>query len=116
MRSLEQVKFSLPTSFEKIASGVKQQAQIKGLDKGSTKTAIVERASSVHGASLTTKRLPVIKNIVHGFELEAKALKKSWEGNMEVKNQDYSKLKATKQDSKPEFQSSSVCKYTTYWY
>eukprot|EP00257_Ricinus_communis_P012286 XP_002534294.2 uncharacterized protein LOC8261821 [Ricinus communis] len=39
--------YSLPTSFEKFSNGVKQQAKIKGSDKGSTKTGVVEKGSSV---------------------------------------------------------------------
>ncbi|XP_050212396.1 uncharacterized protein LOC126663608 isoform X2 [Mercurialis annua] len=105
--------YSLPTSFEKFSSGVKQQAKVKGLDKGSNKKGVVEKANSVHGASPTAKRVPVIKNIVHGFELGAKALRKSWEGNMEVKSKDNSKLRPTKYDPKTEVRSSSAPRKST---
>ncbi|KAG8644400.1 uncharacterized protein DDB_G0284459 isoform X2 [Manihot esculenta] len=97
--------YSLPTSFEKFANGVKQQTKIKGSDKGSTKS--VEKLSSVRAASPTAKRVPVIKNIVQGIELGAKALRKSWEGTMEVKHRENSKLRATKHDPKPEARSIS---------
>lgn len=98
--------YSLPTSFEKFANGVKQQTKIKGSDKGSTKS--VEKLSSVRAASPTAKRVPVIKNIVQGIELGAKALRKSWEGTMEVKHRENSKLRAAKHDPKPEARSISV--------
>ncbi|KAJ6741221.1 hypothetical protein OIU79_001188 [Salix purpurea] len=70
--------YSLPTSFEKFSNGVRQQSMIKGSPR------IVEKASSVRGASPTMKRVPVIKNIVQGIEFGAKALRKSWEGNMDT--------------------------------
>jgi hypothetical protein len=98
--------YSLPTSFEKFSNGVRLQAKVKGLDKGSPR--IVEKASSVRGASPTARRVPVIKNVVQGIELGAKALRKSWEGNMEVKHRENSKLTAARHDSKPEARSISV--------
>ncbi|XP_022734065.1 uncharacterized protein LOC111287655 [Durio zibethinus] len=91
--------YSLPTSFEKFATGIKHQAEIKGLRKGSPKVGSVEKVSSFHGLSSTGKKVPVIKTLVQGIELGAKALRKSWEGNMEVKGRDHSKLRATKRES-----------------
>lgn len=100
--------YSLPTSFEKFANGVKQQAKIKGLEKGSPRMGVMEKMSAVRGTSPTTKRVPVIKNIAHGIEFGAKALRKSWEGNMEVKSREISKLRASRHDSKLEARSTSV--------
>ncbi|KAJ6734220.1 hypothetical protein OIU79_001469 [Salix purpurea] len=74
---------------------------------------IVEKASSVRGASPTARRVPVIKNVVQGFELGAKALRKSWEGNLEVKHRENSKLRAASHDSKPEARSISPRKSTS---
>ncbi|KDP43890.1 hypothetical protein JCGZ_20900 [Jatropha curcas] len=99
--------YSLPTSFEKFSTGIKHQAKIKGSEKGTTKAGVAEKANSVRGAS-PSKRVPVIKNIVQGFELGAKALRKSWEGNVEVKNRENSKLRAAKHDPKPEARSISA--------
>ncbi|KAG5226393.1 CTP synthase [Salix suchowensis] len=103
--------YSLPTSFDKFSNGVRQQEKVKGLDKGSPR--IVEKASSVRGASPTARRVPVIKNVVQGFELGAKALRKSWEGNLEVKHRDNSKLRAASHDSKPEARSISTPRKST---
>lgn len=100
--------YSLPTSFEKFANGVKHQSRIKGLDKVTAKVGSVEKVSSVRGGSPTARRLPVIKNLVQGFEFGAKALRKSWEGNLEVKTRENSKLRAAKHDPKPEARSTSV--------
>ena len=101
--------YSLPTSFEKFANGVKQQANIKGVDRLTAKVGVVEIGKGVRGASPTGKRISVgnpIRNLVQGIELGAKALRKSWEGNMEIKKKDTSKLRAAKCDPKPEVRSS----------
>ncbi|XP_011037137.1 PREDICTED: uncharacterized protein LOC105134426 isoform X2 [Populus euphratica] len=103
--------YSLPTSFEKFSNGVRLQAKVKGPDKGSPR--IVEKASSVRGASPTARRVPVIKNVVQGIELGAKALRKSWEGNVEVKHSENSKLRAARHDSKPEARSISTPRKST---
>ncbi|RDY12684.1 hypothetical protein CR513_02497, partial [Mucuna pruriens] len=99
--------YSLPTSFEKFANGVKQQANIKG---------VMEIGKGVRGASPTAKRISVgnpIRNLVQGIELGAKALRKSWEGNMEVKSKETSKLRAAKCDPKPEVRGSTPRRSTS---
>ncbi|TYJ15007.1 hypothetical protein E1A91_A10G155600v1 [Gossypium mustelinum] len=105
--------YSLPTSFEKFASGIKQQAEIKALRKGSPKVGSMEKPSSLHGTSPTGKKVPVIKTLVQGIELGAKALRKSWEGNLEVKGRDHSKPRASKHDIKQESRSTSVPRKST---
>ncbi|XP_031273548.1 uncharacterized protein LOC116132007 isoform X2 [Pistacia vera] len=105
--------YSLPTSFEKFANGVKQHSKIKGLDKATPWVGSVEKVSSLRAASPTTRKVPVIKNIVQGFELGAKALRKSWEGNMEVKTRENSKLRAAKHDPKTEARSTSAPRKST---
>ncbi|XVE84480.1 hypothetical protein DITRI_Ditri17bG0016900 [Diplodiscus trichospermus] len=105
--------YSLPTSFEKFATGIKHQAEIKALRKGSPRVGSVEKASSFHGVSPTGKRVPINKTLVQGIELGAKALRKSWEGNIEVKGRDHSKLRATKHDTKGESRSTSAPRRST---
>ncbi|TXG72789.1 hypothetical protein EZV62_001368 [Acer yangbiense] len=105
--------YSLPTSFEKFANGIKQQSKIKGSDKAIMKGASVEKASSVRGASPTGRRVPVIKNLVQGFEFGAKALRKSWEGNLEVKTRENSKLRAAKHDPRLDARSTSAPRKST---
>ncbi|KAL3621652.1 hypothetical protein CASFOL_036564 [Castilleja foliolosa] len=85
--------YSLPTSFEKFANGVKHQTKIK------------EKPSPVRGGSLIGKKvLPsgatLMKNIVHGLELGPKALRKSWEGNIDVKGRESPRIKS---NNKPDF-------------
>ncbi|XP_019165773.1 PREDICTED: uncharacterized protein LOC109161736 isoform X2 [Ipomoea nil] len=106
--------YSLPNSFEKFANGVKQQAKIKGLErleKATIKTGLGEKSpSSIRGTSPTTKRAVSgnsAKNIVQVIELGPKALRKSWEGNMDVKGRESPRLKAIRRDLKPEARSTS---------
>ena len=49
-----------------------------------------------------------IKDLLQGIEYGAKALGKSWEGNIELKSKEKSKVRATKHDPKPESCSTSV--------
>lgn len=103
--------YSLPSSFEKFSNGVKQQGKVKGLEKAAAKLGLFEKVSSAHGASPSAKKLSAgnsIRNWVQGIELGPKALRKSWEGNIEVKNRESSKLRGTKHDLKPESRSTSV--------
>nr|XP_043633397.1 uncharacterized protein LOC122604577 [Erigeron canadensis] len=105
--------YSLPTSFEKFSSGVKQQAKIKGFDKELGKLNLGEKGSAVRGASPSGKKFGIgnsIKNFVQGIEIGPKALRKSWEGNMEIKTP---RLKVTKNDAKPDPRSTSVPRKST---
>ncbi|XP_061365139.1 uncharacterized protein LOC133308529 [Gastrolobium bilobum] len=107
--------YSLPCSFEKFANGVRQhQAKItaKGVDKLTAKVGVVETREAVRGgASPGAKKISVgnpIINLVQGIEMGSKALRKSWEGNLEVKTRESSKIRAaTKFDPKPEVRSST---------
>lgn len=105
--------YSLPTSFEKFSNGVKQQAKVKGLERLEKATAKpgLEKSSSVRGASPTPKRAlggNPLKNYLQGLELEPKALRKSWEGNMDLKSRESPRLRVNKHDLKPEPRSTSV--------
>jgi hypothetical protein len=102
--------YSLSPSFEKFSNSVKQQGNINGVDKLIAKVGVVETGKGVRGVSPLGKRIAVgnsFRNLVQGIEFGAKALRKSWEGNMEVKNnKETSKLRASsKCDLKPEFRS-----------
>ncbi|KAI4378772.1 hypothetical protein MLD38_016206 [Melastoma candidum] len=103
--------YSLPTTFNKFANGMKQQTEIKGLKRAMVKLGSAEKASSVRSDSPTGKRLPLvkpIKDLVHGIEFGAKALRKSWEGSMEVKIKDKPKSKPAGHDTIPESRSNSA--------
>ncbi|KAF5728806.1 hypothetical protein HS088_TW21G00960 [Tripterygium wilfordii] len=105
--------YSLPTSFEKFASGVKQQAKIKGSNKPTTKMGLVEKANSSRGASPVRSKVPMFKNVVQGIEFGVKALRKSWEGNLEIRQRETPRLRTAKQDPKPEARSTSVPRKST---
>lgn len=107
--------YSLPTSFEKFANGVKHQGKVKGSERvertAGKLEGLVEKASSVRGASPTRKRAPIgssTKNIVQVIELGPKALRKSWEGNIDVRSRESPKLRVVKHDSKADARSTSV--------
>ncbi|CAI8616700.1 unnamed protein product [Vicia faba] len=109
--------YSMPTTFEKFSNGVKNQASINGVDRLIAKVGVVETGKGVRGVSPLGKRIAVgnsIRNLVQGIELGAKALRKSWEGNMEVKSKETSKSRASsKFDSKPDFRSTTPRKSTS---
>ncbi|KAL4590391.1 hypothetical protein LXL04_003320 [Taraxacum kok-saghyz] len=105
--------YSLPTSFEKFSNGVKNQSKIKGFDKEIGKLNLGEKGSGVRGVSSSVKKSGIgnsIKNFVQGMELGPKALRKSWEGNMDVKTP---RLKVTKNDPKVEARSISAPRKST---
>ncbi|XP_047175983.1 uncharacterized protein LOC124843310 isoform X1 [Vigna umbellata] len=92
--------YSLPTSFEKFANGVRQHQTKVG-----AKVGVVETGKLVRGPSgpAGKKIANPVRNLVQGIELGTKALRKSWEGSIEVKTRESSKTKfATKFDPKPE--------------
>ncbi|XP_010550202.1 PREDICTED: uncharacterized protein LOC104821115 [Tarenaya hassleriana] len=98
--------YSLPTSFEKFGNGIKQQQEMKTkvLERGSPRAALSEKGRSSLKAESPSfgRKLPMIKNFVHGIEYGAKVLRKSWEGSIELKSRDSPKLKAGKHDSTPD--------------
>ncbi|XAR71108.1 hypothetical protein NMG60_11028223 [Bertholletia excelsa] len=108
--------YSLPTSFEKFANGLKQQAKIKALEKASAKLGVGEKAALVRSASPTIKKVGAassIKNLVQGIDLGPKALRKSWEGNMEMKGRESPKVRTPRLGLKPESRSTSVPRKST---
>lgn len=108
--------YSLPNSFEKFANGIKQQGKIGGFGKATAKLASGDKASSVRGTS-PTKRKTVTgssaSNFIQGVESGPKALRKSWEGSMDVKAIDSPRLRATKSYLKPESPSFPVPRKST---
>jgi hypothetical protein len=87
----------LPNSFEKFANGVRQQRE-KVSGKGAEKVEVGKAGKKIVMGN-------PIRNLVQGFDFGAKALRKSWEGSMEVKTtKESSKFKGAA--SKPEIHSS----------
>ncbi|KAF3493017.1 hypothetical protein DY000_02058031 [Brassica cretica] len=97
--------YSLPTSFAKFANGIKQQQTVKP-EKG--RFLLKVESPSVG------KKLPLIKNFVQGIEFGAKALRKSWEANLDIRASDSSGLKKlTKRDSTPDARSLTAPRKST---
>ncbi|MQL76198.1 hypothetical protein Taro_008561 [Colocasia esculenta] len=104
--------YSLPASFEKFSTELKQQAKVKGTEKpASPKMGLLEKAASVFKPSTPSKKLPsgnVIGNLANGFGLGPKALRKSWEGNIETKGRENLNSRASILEKRTETRSSSV--------
>lgn len=103
--------YSLPNSFEKFSNGIKQQGKIGGFGKTTSKLASGDKATSVRGTSPTKRKTAAgssVSNFIQGIGSGPKALRKSWEGNMDVKAKDSPRLRATKTHLKPESASFSV--------
>ncbi|KAI7744755.1 hypothetical protein M8C21_016890 [Ambrosia artemisiifolia] len=99
--------YSLPNSFEKFSNGIKQQAGIKGLDKTVGKLKLGGNVSTNVKKSGTGSS---IKNFAQSIELGHKTLRKSWEGNMDVKSP---RLDVTKKYSKSEARITSTSRKPT---
>lgn len=98
--------YSLPNSFAKFANGIKHQQQVKPkvLEKGSPRMGLSDKGRSLlkpESPSLG-KKLPMIKNFVQGIEFGAKALRKSWEGNLEIRGSDRTKSNLSRRDLTPD--------------
>ncbi|XP_074291984.1 uncharacterized protein LOC141618811 [Silene latifolia] len=103
--------YSLPTSFERFSTGVKNQAKIKS-ERGVPKLGLMDKVSaklgladSGRGASATPKKQPMVsslstpRKLAHMIDMGPKALRRSWEGNMDTKSRDSLKAKTSKQDT-----------------
>ncbi|KAJ0454067.1 hypothetical protein HanIR_Chr15g0736051 [Helianthus annuus] len=91
--------YTLSTSFEKFSSAVKHQSKIKGSDKEIGKLSLGSGSPRLKKSGIGSS----IKSFVQGIELGPKALRKSWEGNVDVKTP---RLKVVKNDSKAEARNS----------
>ncbi|XP_072056278.1 uncharacterized protein [Arachis hypogaea] len=100
--------YSLPSSFEKFANGVKQHQQAKAKKVGAVEAG-KKAAPVVKKESLVVNP---IRNLVQGIGLGAKALRKSWEGTIEVKTKESSpKPRPAKFDPKSDARSSVSVSY-----
>ncbi|CAO2821820.1 unnamed protein product [Amaranthus hypochondriacus] len=114
--------YSLPTSFEKFANGVKHQSKIKSdrgtpklglMEKVSAKLGLVEKASSVRAASPVSKKQSSVstpKKLAQVIDMGPKALRRSWEGSMDTKSRDNLKVKTGKPEITAAARSTSVPK------
>ena len=82
--------YSLPASFEKFSSGIKQQAKVSGMDKAPafSRMGSLERSSPVLRANVSGRNSSVRNSMgysLRSIELGTKALRRSWEGRVEPK-------------------------------
>ncbi|CAL9750035.1 unnamed protein product [Musa acuminata subsp. burmannicoides] len=104
--------YSLPGSFEMFSSEIKKQAQAKRLEKPAlSRVGLLEKAASVlkvtsAGRKSSAKSLQ--GNLVPSIGLVPKALRKSWEGNVEVKRRGSSITKIAKLEMRTESRSASA--------
>ncbi|PKA56254.1 hypothetical protein AXF42_Ash011184 [Apostasia shenzhenica] len=80
---------SVPASFDKLSNGVKHLAKVKGPEKPSSpRMNLLERAVSALKVTAPGRKSSVSKSLgnpIPGIELGPKVLRKSWEGNLEIK-------------------------------
>ncbi|XP_010489346.1 PREDICTED: uncharacterized protein LOC104767025 [Camelina sativa] len=109
--------YSLPNSFAKFANGIKQQQNVKPkvLEKGSPRMGLVDKGRSLVKPESPSvgKKLPMIKNFVQGIEFGAKALRKSWEGNLDIRSSDRSKSTLSRRDITPDSRNLTAARKST---
>ncbi|XP_064997571.1 uncharacterized protein LOC135632746 isoform X3 [Musa acuminata AAA Group] len=103
--------YSLPGSFEMFSSEIKKQAQAKRLEKPTlSRVGLLEKAASVlkvTSAGRKSSARSLQGNLVPSIGLVPKALRKSWEGNVEVKRRGSSITKIAKLEMRTESRSAS---------
>lgn len=105
--------YSLPASFEKFSSVIKQQAKVRGTDKApaSSRMSLLERSSPALRASIAGRNSSAgtsMGSSLRGIDLGTKALRKSWEGRVETKGSSKVSSREGKLAAKSEAQSASV--------
>ncbi|TVU01433.1 hypothetical protein EJB05_53109 [Eragrostis curvula] len=98
--------YSLPASFDRFSNDLKQRNKAKGAEKASSsRISLLERAASVLKVTAAGRKSSAgnsINSSVLSVGSGPKALRRSWEGNVDTKGKASSELKTTKADRKPE--------------
>ncbi|KAL4567748.1 hypothetical protein LXL04_023341 [Taraxacum kok-saghyz] len=99
--------YSMPNSFEKFSNGIKQQSSINGGKKVTSKLNLGGRTSqSVKKSGIGSSK----KNLIQGFDLGHKGVRKSWKKHMEVKTP---KVNITKKSLKHDARITSTLRKST---
>jgi hypothetical protein len=97
---------SLPVTFDRFSNDLKQRNRPKGAEKASSsRVSLLERAASVLKVTAAARKLSAgnsINSSVLSIGSGPKALRRSWEGNADIKGKSNSESKTTKADRKPE--------------
>uniref|UniRef100_A0A804QCS5 Uncharacterized protein n=1 Tax=Zea mays TaxID=4577 RepID=A0A804QCS5_MAIZE len=96
--------YSLPASFDRFSNDLKQRNRVKGAEKASSsRLSLLEKAASVLKAT-SAGRKPSAANSISSSVLSIgsgpKALRRSWEGNTDIKGKGNSESKTAKPDKK----------------
>ncbi|KAF7059938.1 hypothetical protein CFC21_066775 [Triticum aestivum] len=98
--------YSLPATFDRFSSDLRQRHGVKGPEKASSsRLSLLERAASVLKVTTAGRRSSAVNSIsssVLGIGSGPKALRRSWEGAVDTKAKNNSDSKTTKADRKPE--------------
>ncbi|KAF0901110.1 hypothetical protein E2562_037967 [Oryza meyeriana var. granulata] len=104
--------YSLPASFERFSSDIKQRTKTKGADKSSpSRLSLLEKAASVLKATTAGRKSSagnLLSSTVLSTESGPKALRRSWEGKADAKSKGNSDSKSAKADKKSEIRSTST--------
>jgi hypothetical protein len=109
--------YSLPASFDRFSNDLKQRNRVKGAEKASSsRLSLLEKAASVLKAT-SAGRKPSAANSISSSVLSIgsgpKALRRSWEGNTDIKGKGNSESKTAKPDKKSDNKMPMVCKMLT---
>ncbi|KAL6655246.1 hypothetical protein ACP70R_006072 [Stipagrostis hirtigluma subsp. patula] len=98
--------YSLPASFDRFSNDLKQRSKVKGAEKASSsRHSLLEKAASVLKATTAGRKSSVgnsISSSVMSIGSGPKALRRSWEGNVDIKGKGNSESKTIKADRKSE--------------
>lgn len=101
--------YSLPATFDRFSSDLRQRRGVKGPEKASSsRPSLLERAASVLKVTAAGRKSSAgnsISSSVLGIGSGPKALRRSWEGTVDTKGKNDSDSKTTKADKKSEHRS-----------
>jgi len=96
--------YSLPASFDRFSNDLKQRNKVKGAEKASSsRLSLLEKAASVLKVTTAGRKSSAsnpISSSVLSIGSGPKALRRSWEGNMDIKGKGNSESKTVKPDRK----------------
>lgn len=113
--------YSLPASFDRFSNDLKQRNRVKGAENkasSSSRLSLLEKAASVLKATSAAGRVssagnPIGSSVLSIGSSGPKALRRSWEGNTDVKGKGKSESRTAKPDRKSDSKIPMVCDMLT---
>jgi len=109
--------YSLPASFDRFSNDLKQRNKVKGSEKASSsRLSLLEKAASVLKVTTAGRKSSAsnpISSSVLSIGSGPKALRRSWEGNVDIKGKGNSESKTVKPDRKSDNKIPVVCNILT---